>query len=273
MPLVTVILTTYKEGRPIEDSVNSVLEQTFTDFEFIIIDESPTDKICKIISQIEKKDKRVRCVRNKTRMGFSNCLNQGIKLARGEYIARIDDDDVWCDPKKLEKQIDFFKKNKEYVLVGTGAIYVDKNTKELYRVLMPESDGEIRKTILYKNCFIHSSVMFSKEAAVSVGCYDPLAGNEDFDLWLKLGTVGKLYNLPEYLVKFRCSSEHPQISKIRRSRTKALIANIKKYKNNYPGYGRAEILNFIKLTYTYLPKPKILENYLYKKRQVRKWRV
>jgi len=274
MPKVTIILTTYDKPRFISETIRSVLEQTFKDWEFIVIGDPPLDKDAEtIIENYLKGDSRIKYFKNETRLGFRKCLNQGLRIARGKYIARIDDDDIW-EPQKLEKQVNFLEKNPEYILIGSGAIFIDEKGREIYRFLPPDKDEDIRRCILSRNPFIHSSVVFLKEIAMKFGGYDDsLSENEDFDLWLKMGTVGKFHNLPEYLVKFRTPSLKANIAKIRRARTKVFISIIRRYSKNYPNYKKALLKNYLKLFYVYIPKPKFLEDYLYQKRQTSGWRI
>ncbi len=273
MPTVSIILSTCGKTPFILGAIKSVIEQTFKNWELLIISDPPIEEsVKKIIGDYIQKDSRIKYFENKVKLGFRKCLNQGLRKARGRYIARIDDDDIW-DSQKLEKQVNFLDSHKNYVLVGSGAIFIDEKGKELYRFLPPEKDEDIRQRILFRNPFVHSSVLFLAKMAEKFGGYDDkLPENEDFDLWLKLGTVGKFYNLPEYLVQFRTPSLKDNIAKIRRARTKGFIFIIRRYSKNYPHYKKALLRNYLKLFYTYIPKPKILEDYLYEKRQISGWR-
>jgi glycosyltransferase involved in cell wall biosynthesis len=273
VPKINIVLSTYGKSPFLREAIKSVIEQTFKDWELLIISDPPIDRETEeIIKNYLEKDSRIKYFKNKTRLGFRKCLNQGLKRAQGKYIARIDDDDVW-DSQKMEKQVKFLEENPEYVLIGSGAIFIDKDGKELYRFLPPGKDEEIRQSILSRNPFIHSSVLFLAEAAKKLGGYnDALAENEDFDLWLKLGTIGNFYNLPEHLIKFRTPSLKTDIARIRRSRTKVFISIIRQYRKDYPHYKIALLKNYLKLFYTYIPKPKFLEDYLYQKRQTAGWR-
>jgi len=268
MPKVSIILTTYNKPTFIVDAINSVIEQTFKDWELIIIADPPIDsEVDGFINSCVEKDLRIKYFKNEYKLGFRKCLNHGLKLAQGVYIARIDDDDIW-DSQKLEKQMKFLDENPDYVLIGSGAIFIDENRKELYRVLPLQKDEDIRKIILLRNPFIHSSVVFLREKALEQGGYsEQLSENEDYDLWLRLGLVGKFSNLPEFLVKYREPFLKEKIEKIQRQRTRVFISIIKKYKKYYPNYYKAIILNYLRLFYSFLPKPKKLAKYLYKKRQ------
>ena len=172
-----------------------------------------------------------------------------MKESNGEYIARIDDDDEWIDKEKLKKQIEFLEKNKDYVLVGTGTVVVDEYERELFRYLGPETDVKIRNKILNRNCFTHSSVIFRKDEAMRFGGYDEFVKTkhlEDYDLWLKLGTIGKFYNLPIYATKFSLR-DNSLSSKNKIEQFRKDICLIKIYKKKYPRYIQSLIFNYSRL--------------------------
>ena len=244
---VSVLLATYKGSHFIKRAIQSVLAQSFTDYVLMIIDDSPNDDTFKVVKEF-KGEERIIYLRNEKRLGFRKSLNRGIHEARSEYIARIDDDDVWLDEDKLKKQVGFLDTHPEYVLVGTGVVGMSENGAELSRSLMPEHDDEIRERMLSQNCFIHSSVIFRKSVAMNVGGYKETKHrcSEDYDLWLKLGTKGKLANLPT------CGVTHT-------ARNRGFVFNLKaefiptvkdinvisKYKEIYPHYRQAVRLRLI----------------------------
>lgn len=255
MPLVSIIIPTYNRANLLPKAIKSVLNQAFKDFELIIIDDGSTDNTKGAVSQFS--DHRVFYYKNSANLGIQKSLNRGIKLARGIYIARIDDDDEWIDRDKLRKQVDFLSNNRDYVLIGTGAVFVDENNKEILRFLNSQSDAEIRQRLLGKNCFIHSSVMFCKKAALCFGGYDDSARTnhadaEDYDLWLKLGSIGKFANLPIYGIKFTVHSD----SLSARNKVTQMKKNIyltKEYKDIYPNYFLSLLKGYARLLiYGYL---------------------
>jgi glycosyltransferase involved in cell wall biosynthesis len=204
-PKVSVLLPTCNGARFILRAVRSILAQSLKEIEVIIIDDGSTDGTADLVTGCFLGEARLRYFRNSENLGIQKSLNRGLREARGEYIARIDDDDEWLDGEKLRRQKEFLDENPAYVLLGTGAVVSDENGRELFRFLNPERDEDIRRRILFKNCFTHSSVMFRKEAAMGLGGYDETPETrhvEDYDLWLKLGTKGKLANLPVYSVRF-----------------------------------------------------------------------
>jgi len=190
-----------------------------------------------------------RHIRNEPHLGFKRSLNRGLREARGEYIARLDDDDTWAEVNKLSQQVEFLEANAEYVLVGTGVITVDENGTELFRTCMPEHDDEIRGRILGQNCIAHSSVMFRKSAVMKVGGYietvDPFY-SEDHDLWLKLGAIGKLANLPICGLMFTGKKRSIGFTFKRDVVADAkFILRMGEYKDKYPHYWQAVSLRFI----------------------------
>jgi len=256
IPKVSIILPTFNGSKWIKRSIFSVLAQSFLGFELIIINDGSTDDTEKIVESFVKNELRIKYIKNESNLGIQKTLNRGINEAKGEYIARIDDDDKWIDKDKLKKQVEFLENNKEYVLVGTGVIVVNENEKELFRYLMPQKDQNIRNKILWKNCFAHSSIMFRKDTALKLGGYseeDNVKHVEDYDLWLKLGTIGKFANIGEYSIVFtdRLGSITSDNRIIQAKRT---ISEIKKFKNKYPKFIKGYLFNIIKLFFFLIQK-------------------
>lgn len=206
---VSIILPTYNGGDRIGKSIKSVQDQSFQDWELIIIIDGSTDATFERVSRIAKQDSRVVIINNEQNQGIQKTLNDGLKKATGEYIARIDDDDVWVDVRKLQKQIDFLEQNPDYVLVGTGIILVDSKGVEITRYFFPETDQDIRKRILGQNCFAHPSVMYRKSVVEQIGGYSENIQDkhvEDYEFWLRMGIVGKFANLSEYSLLYQVAN-------------------------------------------------------------------
>jgi len=245
MPKVSIILPTFNRAHLLSNAIKSVLNQTFRDFELIVIDDGSTDSTENVVKNFF--DERIKYLKNNQNLGLQKSLNIGLNYSRGKYIARIDDDVEWIDSDKLKKQIKFLEKNREYVLIGTFGI-VEKNGKQkLWK--LPREDEEIRKNILAKNCFIHFSVVFKKDAVLEVGGYDESGSTcyaEDYDLWLKLGQKGKFANLPFFGVKFRISGDQISVKK-RIEQIENTFRVARKYRKYYPNYYRALIKHYAKI--------------------------
>lgn len=257
MPLVSVILPTYNREKYIAKAIESVWRQGYKNLELIIVNDASTDATGELIGGLAKYNSKIIILHNEINLGIVASLNKGIKVARGKYIARLDDDDVWCDDKKIEKQVDFLEKNPGYCLVGGGVIKIDKNGKEIVRYLLPKEDEHIRKTILINNAFAHTTVLFRKDAFLKVGGYDEqFAFIEDWDLWLKMGKVSKFYNFQEFFVRYLDQEYndpyHYRNYKIRRN-VKTNIKLRKKYMNNYPNYKKAILFCWASYCYSFIP--------------------
>ena len=235
--MVSIILATYNREQYIEKAINSVLSQTYRDFEFIIIDDGSTDNTLNVLRSYN--DSRIKIIENKENIGFVKSLNKAINCAKGEYIARIDDDDYWCDNTKLEQQVNFLENNSKYVLVGCGMI------KNGARYLFKEKDEDIRRVMLVSDQFVHPGVVFRKEAYKKAGGYnEKFFFSQDWDLWMRLGKIGEMYNFQEYFV---CVSEDGNNRTSKRMRYH-LMLNQKirwKYRRDYPFFLRSYVLGFI----------------------------
>lgn len=247
--LVSIILPTFNGSKYINKAIDSILLQSFLDWELLIIDDGSTDGTENIIKKYTDIHSTIRYFKNNVNLGIQKSLNRGLRESEGKYVARIDDDDEWADKDKLKKQVDFLDKNIDYVLVGTGVIVVDKNEVELFKYKLPKKDNDIRSKILLKNCFVHSSVVFKRDLALKLKGYSEDIDTlhiEDYDLWLKLGTMGKMANLDIYGVFFM-SRENSISSVNKMNQFKKDLNLIKKYRNKYPNYFRSIIFNYIKL--------------------------
>jgi len=245
-PLISIILPAYNGAKCIEKAIKSTLNQSFSDFEFIIINDCSSDNTEEIVLKLADKDKRIKYLKNENNLGVQKTRNIALNKSLGEYIAEIDQDDEWIDKDKLKKQIEFLEKNKDYVLVGTGVIVVDDRGKEIARYLMPKTDLDIRKKILRANCFIHSSVLYRSKAVKEIGGYTIEKMSEDHDLWLRLGRKGKFMNFQNYSVLY-CFSASGYNSQDKILRLKQNLLFIKEHKDIYPNYIYASILGWVKI--------------------------
>lgn len=246
--MISIILPTYNGAKWIRSSIESVQAQSYGDWELLVIDDGSVDNTKEIVGNLAIQDSRIRYIKNEKNLGIQKTLNRGLKEAKGEYIARIDDDDRWIDKEKIQKQLTFLEENSNYVLVGTGTIVVDEEGHELFRYLGPKTDKEIRNRILSKNCFTHSSVMFKKTPAIQCGGYSEsqdVIHLEDYDLWLKLGMIGKFHNLSIYGTQFTLRDEGMSV-KNKPHQFKKNIKLVKFYKDKYPNYFKSLLFNYFK---------------------------
>ena len=200
-PRVTVLMPAYNAGKYIADAVRSVLDQTFADFELLVVDDGSSDNTVSILQGFS--DPRIRLVQQ-VRGGVSAALNIGLKEARGEYICRFDADDI-CFPSRLTRQVAFLDTHPDYLIVGSDAEYISEDGEHLFNFHCAGHTHEEIMAKLYTHCpFIHSAVLYRKDAIVRAGGYSPLAHNfEDYLLWVRLVTTGRCHNLEEALIKVR----------------------------------------------------------------------
>ena len=202
-PNVTILIPTYNRAGLLPEALRSVRAQTYENFELIILDDASTDATKEIILPFLK-DPRVRYIAHPCNIGIATNRNHGLSVARGQYVAMLDSDDVWLDTGKLAQQVEYLEKNSGCAIVGTWMVQIDEQGNHLKKISFAESDTAIRKSILYKNHIAQSSVLFRKEAARKVGGYDEtLATMEDHDLWLKMGIENRFATLPIYALGYR----------------------------------------------------------------------
>ena len=261
-PLVSVILPTYNRSQFIEKAIRSVWTQTYAELELVVINDGSKDDTADILDRLSQEDSRITVIQMEKNSGIVAALNEGGLAAKGTYIARLDDDDFWSDDKKIEKQVNFLENNKEYVLVGGGVIRVDKDGKEIDRFLLPEKDEDIRKSILVDNVFVHTTVLFRKDAFEKTGGYNQeFLYVEDWELWMHMGTMGKLYNFQEFFVTYldqeAGNKNYYRNWGIRRN-IKMSMSLKKKYRDKYPGYAKAAAVSWTSYIYSFLPLKKQL---------------
>lgn len=209
MPLVSIILPVYNSKEEwLKESVNSVLNQTFKDFELIIINDASTNGIEKVIEAYVKNDNRIVYIKNERNLKLTKTLNKWISLAKGKYVARIDDDDIREDKEKLWKQVNFMEDNDDFWLVWTNGIIINSDWEELYTLIRPSSDGELREKLIVWDWFIHSSVVIRKSVLDQVGWYDQKWNLvEDYELWLRIWKVSKMKIFSDSCIKYRQNTE------------------------------------------------------------------
>src|ERR1700748_3197615 len=200
MPEVSVVMSAYNAAAFIKEAIESILNQTYENFEFIIINDGSTDTTQSIIESY--KDTRIKLI-NQENKGLSKSLNIGIRNAVGKYIARMDADDISM-PDRLEKQYHFLEKNLNCVVVGTNAKFIDANGHYLYNSDFPLEWTDIKNKLPHSP-FFHSSTMFLKEIFFKAGGYmeDVFHHFEDKILWNKMAVFGELRNIYEPLIYYR----------------------------------------------------------------------
>lgn len=202
-PRVSVVMAVYNGERYLREAIESVLAQTFTDFEFIIIDDGSTDASVSVINSYD--DPRIRLLRNASNTGLTASLNKGLDAARGDYIARMDADDV-CLPARLARQVAFMDAHTEVAASGTWAKDIDGEGRITTLRRAPVGQ-QLEDEFWRLSPIIHPSAMI-RAAHLGELRYDPnVRYAQDFDLWLRLRVEYQLSNVPEYLLLYRVHGE------------------------------------------------------------------
>jgi glycosyltransferase involved in cell wall biosynthesis len=200
-PKITVLMPAYNVEKYIGKAIESVLDQTFMDFELVIVNDGSTDGTVDIINSFS--DPRIILI-NQENKGVATALNTGLAVSQAEYVARFDADDI-CDVQRLQKQYNFLRANPDYILVGSDADYILENDDFLFHFkCIAHTHDEIMGKLYFYCPFVHPTVMFKKVSVIEAGGYPAGAHNfEDYMLWTAISKAGKLYNLPEPLIKYR----------------------------------------------------------------------
>ena len=257
-PVVSVVMLTYNRPQLIGRAIESVATQTLPGWELIVVHDGPNQHTVSVVSDWVQRDARVRYLRREKGGNIANATNYGLAAANGRYIAILDDDDYWARPDKLELQVRFLDANPSYVGCGGGMIVIDPEGRETLRYLKPETDDEIRRRALYANPMAHSTGIYRRDAIQQIQGYDEsLAGFQDWDVWLKLGQIGKLYNEPDYLAYYQIwsgsGSFHAPVGN-----TSSALRIVRRHRRAYSGFPVAISMAYAYHAWAHLP-PSIRE--------------
>ena len=205
-PLVTVLIPVYNRPNVVK-TIDSIVNQTYSNLEILIVDNASTDNTVEAIKKI--KDLRIRLLVNEQNLGQTYSLNRGLREATGKYIARIDSDDIAL-PRRIEKQVEFMENNPDYVLVGSWVRFISDDDKLGMLVKMPTTDEGMRLMHTVSCGMFHPSAMYRTDTIRGNNIeYDPeIHMAEDYDLWVKLMQYGKACNLGEPLIYYRRGNDN-----------------------------------------------------------------
>jgi glycosyltransferase involved in cell wall biosynthesis len=197
---ISAIMPVYNGEKYIKDTIDSVLGQTYKDFEFIIVDDGSTDNTLNIIKDFD--DTRIRFI-TVNHGGIVNALNTGLDMAVSEYIVRVDGDDISL-PERFERLLGYMENNKDVVVCGSWAKTINTNGEVTGELKYPPIDDVgIKKYLLLHNPFIHPSVIIRKDILNKSGKYKKYKHNEDYELWSSVLKYGNGHNIPEELILYR----------------------------------------------------------------------
>jgi glycosyltransferase involved in cell wall biosynthesis len=205
-PLITVLMPCRNAGRYIRLAIDSILQQTYPHFEFLIIDNASTDGTPEIVEDYRRADPRIVLVRNARDIGIAGSLNKGLKMASGRFIARMDADDV-SEPSRLADQLAYLLAHPECIICGSHITLIDEDDRVIGRRRFPETDEQIKRIMLLEIPFCHPATFLRAEAVGEHGVlYDESIHTvEDRDFWLRLAPHGAFANLDKHLLRYRVS--------------------------------------------------------------------
>lgn len=203
-PTVSIIMSVFNGQDYLKECIDSILDQTYRDFEFIIINDGSDDQTSEIVKEYH--DSRIRAF-NQENLGLTKSLNKAISFSLGNYVARIDADEI-AMPNRLAAQVEFLDSNPDIGLVGSFYLNTNSSGQLLHKIETPVWDKDIRKALQKANVIGHGSVMIRKEVFNNVGLYnEAFKYVQDFELWGRVCKSYKMHNLPEYLLKRRITDK------------------------------------------------------------------
>jgi glycosyltransferase involved in cell wall biosynthesis len=245
---------TYNRAHMLDHAIDALRHQTLKDWELIIADDASADDTPTKVRSWMEREPRIVALRNDVNQGISRNYNNALRIARGEFVAMLDDDDTWCVDDKLERQVAFLQANADHVGCGGGLVVVTLDGQELYRFLKPERDDQIRRSMLFSNPMANSTTMFRRSAGERVGWYDSeLRYSGDRDFWMKMALIGKLHNFQEYLGYYTKGTHNTSIRNIKPHLKTSLMLTTR-YRKDFPYYLPALALNYAQYAYALLPE-------------------
>jgi len=209
MRKISVIMSSFNNVTFLKQAIDSVLQQSYVDFDLILIDDASTDGSTEIIRSSSAADTRIIPIYNKENIGLTKNLNKAITLSKGEYIARMDADDIAL-PTRLEKQVKFLDSHRDIDLVGSAAIDINECGIKIQLRKSPKTHDEIIALLPKANPMTHSTVMFRKKSFAQINFYnESYRTTQDYEMWFRAAGKGlKFHNLQEVLLKYRMDNNY-----------------------------------------------------------------
>lgn len=233
-PPLSVFTTFFQpDRRHLDETIRSVLAQSFGEFEYLLINDGAPEESARVAATFP--DPRLRIIDNEQRRGLMLCRRQGVEEARSDLIAMIDADD-FAEPDRFERQVAFLRGHPEHVLVGSALRFVDDESRTIGYRSYPEHDQQIRRRMLELNCIAQPAVVARRQALIDAGNYTAqFEWAEDYDLWLRVGRLGKFHNLPEPLTAYRIHTAAGKNTRLKKSLVDSI--RLKIHASRHYGYG------------------------------------
>lgn len=231
-PLVSIIMLTYNRANYIQLAIQSVLDQTYQNWELLILDDGSTDDTATIVNSYA--DSRIKYIHDPVNKGLARKRTESLAFPTGEYVAILDSDDIWSDCNKLSAQVAYLQKDPICAVVGTQITLIDTEGIQFGTNAYLLDDTSIRKNILIRNQFAHSSVLMRKSTLDKTSGYRNFAPSEDLDLFLQLGHFGTFANLPETMLAYRIHKKGE--SALKSKVVRVVLKAVKAHRHEYPNY-------------------------------------
>lgn len=206
-PFVSVLMCVHNDRKFLQQSLDSLVSQTFLSFECVIVDDASTDGSAALLRRYAMQDTRFKIITNSENQGLGTSLNIGLNQAKGDYVARMDADDIAL-PQRFEKQVEFLEANPDITVLGCAATIIDDLGATIGKREYHQSHRDI-VSHLWASPMLHPTVMMRRSALLDVGGYPPLRRKQDYALWFKAAKAGwKFANLPERLLLYRVTKSH-----------------------------------------------------------------
>lgn len=257
-PLVSVVLPAYNAEKYLAEAIESIVNQTFKDFELIIINDCSKDQTLRIAQEYAKKDARILVLNNEENLRLSKTLNKGISYSKGKYIARMDADDV-STPERFKLQVDYLESHPDVGILGGSMLITDESGNVTGRRNYARDDKSLRKLIFNVSPFCHPAVMIRKEVLEKSGLYNPNSNPaEDLDIYFRIGKYSKFANLSDVLLRYRILPTSMTNSGIKNMELMSIKLRLKNATlNEYDATFFDYIYNFLHLMSVYILPYKI----------------
>ena len=207
--MISVVMSVYNAEKYLKEAIDSILNQTYQDFEFIIVNDCSKDSSWAILKEFGDNNKRIKLINNTENLGLTKNLNRALAIAKGAYIARMDADDI-SELNRFERQIKYFNENKDVDILGTFSKDINEFGEVIRTRTTPITHQDILKMLPKFSPIAHPTVMFKKQSLEPLGFYNiKYRTSQDLEMWLRAAGAGlKFHNIPEYLFKYRMDSDY-----------------------------------------------------------------
>jgi len=268
-PLVSILMPNYNCEKYLDEAINSVLKQTYTNFEFIIIDDASTDNSWNIIKKHSKQDKRIKAFKNKKNRGIVFSRNKAFEKSssKSKYYAIFDSDDISFQ-KRLQKQVEFLERNKDYGIIGSNLLIIDENSKKIGTRKYKNKFSVEDASMFIKSPLAQPSAMINKKFLKELRYSNEFEVAEDWDLWFRLLQRCKGANIATPLLKYRITSTQSKNYKLKRTIINSLKIRFKYM--TFKNYFNIKIMTRIIAEIILLILPSCIVLWLFKKLEIKK---